>query len=182
MLCCPLMATEDAHTAYPADVYESFDGFMQQVIKETYERGAKRPEFVALVLASGELIPLAWGRVKKSGVRDLAIGAAGVVALRFGLKWLLGGPLGVILTGFTVATLISFFWSNQKEVLSRRKPYKKLISDTNDKFEDIQARYQDGRYDAGERALLIEGLLRRVLGEVEKPHEDEDEDGEEDEE
>lgn len=174
------MATEEAHTAYPPDVYESFDGFMQQVIKETYDRGAKRAEFVALVLASGELIPLAWGRMKKTGVRDLALGAAGVVALRFGLKWLLGGPLGVILTGFTVATLISFFWSNQKEVMARRKPYKKLIADTNDKFEDIQARYQDGRYDAGERALLIEGLLRRVLTEVEKPLEEEDE-GEEDE-
>lgn len=168
------MGSEDPHTAYPADVYESFDGFMQQVIKETYDRGPKRAEFVALVLASGELIPLAWGRVKKSGVRDLALGAAGVVALRFGLKWLIGGPLGVILTGFTVATLISFFWSHQKEVLARRKPYKKLISETNEKFEDIQARYQDGRYDAGERALLIEGLLRRVLSEVEKPYEEEE--------
>lgn len=174
------MATEDAHTAYPPDVYESFDGFMQQVIKETYDRGAKRAEFVALVLASGELIPLAWGRAKKTGVRDLALGAAGVVALRFGLKWLVGGPLGVILTGFTVATLISFFWSHQKEVLARRKPYKQMISETREKFEDIQARYQDGRYDAGERALLIEGLLRRVLGEIEKPLEEDEDAGDED--
>ena len=38
-----------------------------------------------------------------------------------------------------------------------------------DKFEDIQARYRDGRYDAGERALLVEGLLRRVIGEIEAP-------------
>jgi hypothetical protein len=173
------MATEDAHTAYPPDVYESFDGFMQQVIKETYDRGAKRAEFVALVLASGELIPLAWGRVKKTGVRDIAIGAAGVVALQFGLKWLLGGPLGIVLTGFSVAALVSFFWSHQKEVLARRKPYKQLISETHEKFEDIQARYQDGRYDAGERALLIEGLLRRVLGEIEKPIEVEEEDDDE---
>ncbi len=163
------MATPDAHTAYPADVYESFDAFMQQIIRDTYERGAKRPEFVALVIASGELLPMAWGRIKKAGVRDVAIGAAGVVALRFGLRWLVGGPLGVILTGFTVATLISFFWSHQKDVLARRKPYKTLIADTLDKYEDIQARYRDGRYDAGERALLIEGLLRRVLTEIEAP-------------
>lgn len=156
-------------TAYPADVYDSYDAFMQQVIKETYERGAKRAEFVALVLASGELIPLAWGRAKKTNVKELALGAAGVVALRVGLKYLLGGPLGVILTGFTVATLISFFWTHQKEVLARRKPYKQLISDTHEKFEDIQARYNDGRYDSGERALLVEGLLRRVLGEIEAP-------------
>jgi hypothetical protein len=168
----PVMVPDDARTAYPSEVYESFDAFMQQVIKETYDRGAKRPEFVALVLASGELIPLAWGRVKKAGVRDLALGAAGVVALRYGLAWLLSGPLGVIVTGFTVATLISFFWSHQKEVLARRKPYKRLISDTREKFEDIQARYRDGRYDAGERALLIEGLLRRVLADVEKPLEE----------
>jgi hypothetical protein len=170
------MSAADAHTAYPAEVYESYDAFMQQVIRDTYERGAKRPEFVALVLASGELIPIAWGRVKKAGVRDLALGAAGVVALRFGLRWLLAGPLGVILTGFTVATLISFFWANQREVLSRRKPYKQLISDTHEKYQDIQTRYRDGRYDTGERALLIEGLLRRVLAEIEKPIADTKED------
>ncbi|NVB42712.1 hypothetical protein G6O69_33130 [Pseudenhygromyxa sp. WMMC2535] len=163
------MASQDAHTAYPAEVYESFDAFMQQIIRDTYERGAKRPEFVALILASGELIPMAWGRVKQAGVRDLALGAAGVVALRYGIRWLLGGPLGVILTGFTVATMISFFWSNQREVLARRKPYKQLIADTHEKYEDIQARYRDSRYDAGERALLIEGLLRRLLSEIEKP-------------
>lgn len=177
------MPSTDAHTAYPADVYESFDAFMQQVIKDTYERGAKRPEFVALVLASGELLPMAWGRMKQAGVRDIALGAAGVVALRYGIRWLVGGPLGVILTGFTVATLISFFWSNQREVMVRRKPYKQLISDTHDKFEDIQTRYRDGRYDAGERALLVEGLLRRVLTEIEKPIEpgqSDDEDADDD--
>ena len=159
----------DTHTAYPAEVYESFDAFMQQVIQDTYTRGAKRPEFVALIIASGELIPLAWGRIKKAGVRDLALGAAGVVALRFGIRWLLAGPLGVILTGFTVATLISFFWSHQREVMVRRKPYKDLISETHEKYEDIQARYRDGRYDNGERALLVEGLLRRMLTEIERP-------------
>ena len=104
------------------------------------------------------------------------MGAAGVVAIRVALRYVLGGPLGVILTGFSVATLISFFWSHQKEVLARRKPYKELIGDTHEKFEDIQARFRDGRYDDGERALLIEGLLRRVLNEIEAPIELEIED------
>lgn len=159
----------DPHTAYPPDTYESFDGFMQQVIKDTFEKGSRRAEFVALLLASGELIPMAWGRVKKTGVRDFAMGAAGVVAIRVALRYLLGGPLGVIFTGFTVAGLISFFWSHQSEVLARRKPYKQLISDTHEKYDDIQARYREGRYDDGERALLVEGLLRRVLTEIEAP-------------
>jgi hypothetical protein len=68
-----------------------------------------------------------------------------------------------------VAGLISFFWSHQTEVLARRKPYKTLISDTHEKYDDIQQRYRDGKYDDGERALLIEGLLRRVLNEIEAP-------------
>jgi len=172
------MATGAPHTAYPPEIYESFDGFMQQVLHDTYTRGAKRPEFVALVLASGELIPMAWGRIKQAGVRDLALGAAGVVALRFGIRWLLAGPLGVLLTGFSVATLISFFWSHQREVLDRRKPYKDLIADNHEKYEDIQTRYRDGRYDAGERALLIEGLLRRMLADIEKPVEPKSDDDE----
>ncbi len=164
------MADSDkAHTAYPADVYETFDAFMQQVIKDVYENGAKRAEFVALVIASGELLPMAWERARKTGVKELAMGAAGVVALRVGLKYLIGGPLGMILTGFTAATLVAFFWSNQKDVMRRVKPYKQCIHDSREKFDDIQARYQDGRYDAGERALLVEGLLRRVIGEIESP-------------
>lgn len=163
------MPADDVHTAYPAEVYETYDAFMQQVIKEVYDRGAKRPEFVALVLASGELVQLAWGRVKKSGVREVAIGAAGYVALQYGLRFLLGGPLGVILTGFTIAALVSFFWQNQREVFERQGPYKRFIGDAREKFEDIQDRYRDGRYDAGERALLIEGLLRRLVNEIEAP-------------
>jgi hypothetical protein len=91
----------------------------------------------------------------------------------------LGGPLGVIITGFSVATLISFFWSHQKEVLARRGPYKEVISDTHEKFEDIQARYRDGKYDDGERALLIEGLMRRVLTEIEAPMPESEDEGEE---
>jgi hypothetical protein len=161
--------SENVHTAYPAQVYETFDAFLQQVLKDTYEHGAKRAEFVALVIASGELLPMTWGRIKKSGVREVAMGAAGVVALRIGLKYLLAGPLGMILTGFTAATLVSFFWSNQKEVMRRVKPYKKVMHGAKEKYEDIQARYRDGRYDAGERALLVEGLLRRVEGEIEAP-------------
>ena len=162
-------SSADSNMAYTAEVYESFDAFMQQVLKDTYDKGAKRAEFVALLLASGELIPMAWGRAKKTGVKELAMGAAGVVAIRVALRYVLGGPLGVILTGFSVATLISFFWSHQKEVLARRGPYKTLIGDTHEKFEDIQARYRDKKYDDGERALLIEGLLRRVLSEIEAP-------------
>jgi hypothetical protein len=164
-----MVASSSTHTAYPAEVYESFDSFMQQVIKDTYERGAKRPEFVALVLASGELIPMAWGRMRKSGLRELAVGVGGVVALRYGLAYIISGPVGLALTGFTVATMISFFWSNQKAVLARRKPYKQLINDTREKFEDIQARYHDGVYDAGERALMVEGLIRRMLSQIEAP-------------
>lgn len=161
--------SENAHTAYPSDVYETFDAFMHQVIKDTYENGAKRAEFVALVIASGELLPMAWGRIRKSGVRELAVGAAGVVALRVGLKYLLGGPIGMILTGFTFATLVSFFWANQRDVMRRVRPYKTSIREAREKFEDIQARYRDGRYDAGERALLVEGLLRRVESDIEAP-------------
>src|SRR5690606_13873660 len=124
---------------------------------------------VALLLASGEIIPMAWRRMKSTGVKELAMGAAGVVAIRVALRYLVGGPLGVIFTGFTVATLISFFWSHQKEVLARRKPYKGFISDAHEKFDDIQARFRDGRYDEGERALLVEGLLRRLINDIEEP-------------
>ena len=119
-----------------------------------------------VILVDGLLHWFLWARlVRDPGWSDSAKLVGTVLTIFFAIAT----PLGMILTGFTAATLISFFWSNQKEVMRRVKPYKQVIRDSHEKFDDIQARYQDGRYDAGERALLVEGLLRRVINEIESP-------------
>ena len=55
-----------------------------------------------------------------SGFKKAALGAAGVVALRFGLRYALSGPLGIILTGAARSRSPGYFVKNQKEITRAR--------------------------------------------------------------
>ena len=76
-------------------------------------------------------------------------------------------------TSFQIHLPNSRYIKDKRKVMRRVKPYKKVLREARDKYDDIQARYRDGRYDQGERALLVEGLLRRIEGEIEAPIADE---------
>ena len=95
------------------DVYSDFDEFLKSAIHEYYERGggkSNKANFIALLIASGEVTSLAVDSFKKGkGAKRLAVGAAGVIALRIGLKYALSGPLGILLAGATAASLITYF-------------------------------------------------------------------------
>jgi hypothetical protein len=41
-----------------------------------------------------------------------------------------------------------------------------LITDTRTKFDEIQGGYRAGRYDAAGRNLMVEGLLKRFLDQL----------------
>ncbi len=105
------------------EVFDDYDAFLKQAIRDYYDRGWKnrRGNFIALVIASGQVTSLAADSIRDgSGLKRAAIGAAGVVALRVGLRYALSGPGG----------------------------------------------YRAGRYDAASRNLMVDGLLKRFLEDV----------------
>ena len=63
-----------------------------------------------------------------SGLKKAAFGAAGVVALRLGLRYALSGPLGVILTGAAAVSAVGYLVKHQKEITSKVGGYRKLIA------------------------------------------------------
>src|SRR5579862_9050584 len=90
--------------------YDTFDEYLRLAIKEFYDRGWKnrRANFLALLIASGQTMQMAKQAVTgEKGLRNMAAGAVGVVALRFALRWALGGPLGILLTAATAASLVA---------------------------------------------------------------------------
>jgi hypothetical protein len=101
-----------------------------------------------------------------TGLKKAALGAAGVVALRFGLRYFLGGPVGLLLSAAVVASAVAYLAKNQKEISGKVAPCRSLIGDTRTKFDDIQGGYRAGRYDAAGRNLMVEGLLKRFLEDV----------------
>jgi hypothetical protein len=166
------MATESEprkETELRPEVFDDYDAFLKQVIREYYDRGwkSRRGNFIALVIASGQVGSMAADSIRDgSGFKKAALGAAGVVALRLGLRYALSGPLGVILTGAAAVSAVGYLVKNQKEITGKVGNYRKLIAATRSKFEETQGGYRAGRYDAASRNLMVDGLLKRFLEEI----------------
>jgi hypothetical protein len=164
-------ATPETPVEVREEIYDDYDAFLKQTIREYYARGwkSRRGNFIALVIASGQIVSMAADSVKDgTGLKKAALGAAGVVALRFGLRYFLGGPVGLLLSAAVVASAVGYFVKNQKEITGKVAPYKALITENRTRFEEIQGGYRAGRYDGAGRNLMVEGLLRRFLDQIDE--------------
>lgn len=151
------------------DSYQSFDVFLKKAIFEYYEQSGKRHKgnFIALVLASGEIGSLALDSVKSgSGAKKLALGAAGVIALRIALRYALSGPLGIVLAGATAASLIAYFVKNRKEITQRVGRNRALVAELRKSYEQFQSDHRDGRVSEEQRNLMLDGLMKRFLSDL----------------
>jgi hypothetical protein len=151
------------------EVYDNYEAFLRQGVREYYDRGwkARKGNFIALVIASGQIVGMATDSIKDgSGLRKAAIGAASVVALRLGLKYFLSGPLGIVLSAAMIGSAVAYLVKNQREIAGKVGPYRELIEDTRSKFEEIQGGYRAGKYDAAGRNLMVQGLLKGFLDQV----------------
>jgi hypothetical protein len=151
------------------EVFDDYDAFLKQAIRDYYDRGwkSRRGNFIALIMASGQMGSMAADSIRDgSGLKKAALGAAGVVALRIGLRYALSGPLGIILTGAAAVSLVSYLIKHKKEITTKVGAYRALIASTRAKFEETQGGYRAGRYDAASRNLMVDGLLKRFLEEI----------------
>lgn len=152
-------------------MYESFDVFLKAAVKQYYDRGWKRRKgnFVALLIASGQTLSLAADSVKAGdGLKKVAIGAAGLVALRMALRYALGGPLGVLLTGAAALSAGAYLVRNRTEVAKKLEHVRHLVDETRPRFEEIQGTFAAGRHSSAERDLMMEGLLKRFLEQIDE--------------
>jgi hypothetical protein len=148
-------------------LYSSYDAFLKQAIREYYDRGwtTRKGNFIALLIASGSTsMALAKDSViDGSGTKKVAIGAGLAIALRVGLRYALGGPLGLVLSVAAGASMIAYFVRNQKDIVRKVGAYRAQIGETRKRFDEIQEGWRGGRYDATERNLMVDGLMKRFL-------------------
>src|SRR5260221_3813639 len=81
------------------EVFDDYDAFLKQAIRDYYDRGwkSRRGNFIALVIASGQVGSMAADSIRDgSGLKKAALGAAGGVALRPRLRYAPFAPLGGI--------------------------------------------------------------------------------------
>lgn len=153
-------------------IYGSYDAFLKQALREYYDRGwtTRRGNFIALLIASGTTsVALAKDSVVSGeGAKKVAIGAGLVVALRIGLRFAIGGPLGLVLTVASGAAMISYFVRNQKDIIKKVSAYKVVIADTDKRYAEIQTGWRDGKYQITDRNLMIDGLMKQLITQVDE--------------
>jgi hypothetical protein len=153
-------------------IYSSFDRFLKQAIREYYDRGwtTRKGNFIALLIASGgTTFALAKDSVTGgSGTKKLAIGAGLLLALQVGLRYALGGPLGLVLTVAAGASMVSYFIRNQRDIIKKVGVYKQVIAASHQRYDEIQAGWRDQKYQPAERNLMIDGLMKQLITQVDE--------------
>jgi hypothetical protein len=152
-------------------MYDSFDDFLKAAVKQYYDRGWKRKKatFIALLIVSGQTLAMAAESLKSGeGLKKMAYGAAGLVALRLALRFALGGPLGILLTGAAAASLVAYLVQNRKEVAHKLDHVRKLVDHARPRFDEIQGGHRAGRHSEAERNLMVEGLLKNFLEQLDE--------------
>lgn len=153
-------------------MYNTYDAFLKQAIREYYDRGwtTRRGNFIALLIASGSTsFALAKdSMVDGSGTKKVAIGAGLLIALRVGLKYALGGPLGLVLSVAAGASMVSYFVRNQKDIVKKVGTYKTVIGETEKKYDEVQRGWRDGKYQITDRNLMVDGLMKQFITSVDE--------------
>lgn len=166
------MEAAQSATAENQGIYSSYDAFLKQGIREYYDRGwtTRKGNFIALLIASGTTsFALAKDSVVDgSGTKKVAIGAAMLMALQFGLRFALGGPLGLVLTVAAGASMVSYFIRNQKDIIKKVSAYKTVIAETHTKYDAVQDGWRDGKHKDTERNLMVDGLMKQFITQVDE--------------
>lgn len=153
-------------------IYSSYDAFLKQGIREYYDRGwtTRRGNFIALLIASGTTsFALAKDSVVDgSGTKKVALGAGLLIALRIGLKYALGGPLGLVMSVAAGASMIAYFIRNQKDIVKKVGLYKATIAETQKRFDEVQTGWRDNKYAVLDRNLMIDGLMKQFITQIDE--------------
>ena len=163
--------SKDTPASAPA-LYTTWDAFLKQAIREYYDRSwvSRKGNFIALLIASGQTsLALAKDSViDGSGTKKVAIGAGLLLALQIGLRYALGGPLGLVLGVAAAASMVSYFVRNQKDIVKKVGAYKTTIADTEKRYAEVQAGWRDGKYQITDRNLMIDGLMKQFITRVDE--------------
>ena len=158
--------------ASPQGLYTTWDAFLKQAIREYYDRSwtTRKGNFIALLIGAGQT-SLALAKdsvVDGSGTKKVALGAGLLLALRIGLRYAIGGPLGLVLGVAAGASMISYFIRNQKDIIKKVGAYRTLIAEHEKRYDEVQSGWRDGKYQIVDRNLMIDGLMKQFITQVDE--------------
>ena len=114
----------------------------------------------------------AWDEIRDPALaKKVLTGAAGAAAVALILRAVLGGPIGLLLTGASIASLVAFYVRNNRQVIAKVGGYREIIADYRERYQAIT----DEASDDATRHLMIDGLMSRFLDDLDayEPQENE---------
>lgn len=144
--------------------YPTYNDFLRASIQRCWERkSSSRATFLALMLASRHSWSVALGKtVSLESGKKLLTGAAGAAAVAMLLRAFLGGPIGLLLTGASVASLLAVYGKNHKLIGRKVIRYRELIREYRPRYESVQ----NSASAVSEQDLMLDGLMKRFLDEL----------------
>ena len=147
--------------------YDTFSGFLHTAIQRYWTSSKNRVNFLALLFATREAWDVAWDRATSPGSgKKLLTGAAGVAVVAVLVRTFLGGPIGLLLTGASAASLVALYVKNHERIWQQVARYKKLVSAYRPKYEECRVDYIEGKIRREQQELMVDGLLGRFLAEL----------------
>jgi predicted aminopeptidase len=145
----------------------SFEAFLKNALERYWTTRRNQVHFVALLLASREAWEVAWDGLRAPATgRRLLGGAAGATAVLVALRLFVGGPIGLVLTGASVAGLATVYARNHKTIWERQERYRRLIGEYRARYDQVRADWIEGRIDEAQSELMFDGLLNRLLDDI----------------
>lgn len=148
--------------------YESYEGFLREAIRTYWStKKNQRANFLALLFASQSAWGAAWDEMRDPALaKKVLTGAAGAAAVFVLLRVLLGGPLGILVTGASLVSLVSVYIRNNRQIQEKVGGYRNIIRDTRPRYESIQDDYAGGAIDRRQMELMVDGLVARFIEEL----------------
>ena len=160
----------DSATAAAA-IHGDFDTFLKAAIYQFYRTSGKqrKGDFIALLIASGETLSVAMDTVRQQGTpRNIALGAAGLLALRIALRYALSGPLGLVLAVGAGASLVAYFVRHSGQIMARIDTYRTMVEKVRSDYTKIESDLREGRIQHEQQTLMVDGLMKRFLADLER--------------
>ncbi len=145
-----------------------YEDFLDLALRRYWESSsADRASFLALLLATPEAWQVAWDDATKDGlVKPALAGAASVATLAALLRAIASGPLGLLLTGVSVGTLLAVYGREQSSIRRKIGAARELVERYRGEFEGLDRERSRRPVREESWQLMMDGLMQQMLEEL----------------
>ena len=64
--------------------------------------------------------------------------------------------------------MVSYLITNQKDIVKKVSAYRVVIADSEKRYVEVQTGWRDGKYQIVDRNLMIDGLMKQFIAQVDE--------------